>query len=276
VASSYEFLRSFKELRLAHDRFELVIWVLNTIMISIAAYMIFLLLGLPAFARFYWQGFFLFEYLPAFICLLGGALAATIIKRRRKDDIFALLGTDLSEMTKTAYDNREIKSIIMDDLAQDVKVSLARIKPSEILNWRQINMRIVLSILLALIMIFIVQSKISADITPADFQSLSDLRDSTIGMLQKKMPPQGKEINLSGNIFGKPSLAVLSEEKLDLIIYPGIGAGSRTSSTESLDRLFQQSQASEAVAVPSELYIESLPPQNKEIIKRYFEMLAKG
>jgi predicted RNase H-like HicB family nuclease len=25
-----------------------------------------------------------------------------------------------------------------------------------------------------------------------------------------------------------------------------------------------------------ELYIESLPPQNKEIIRRYFEMLAKG
>ena len=132
------------------------------------------------------------------------------------------------------------------------------------------------SILLALIMIFIVQSKISADITPADFQSLSDLRDSTIGMLQKKMSSQGKEINLSGNIYGKPSLAVLSEEKLDLILYPGIGAGSRSSSTESVDRLFQQSQASEAATVPSELYIESLPPQNKEIIKRYFEMLAKG
>lgn len=276
MPSSYEFLISFRELRLTHDRFELVIWVLNTIMISIVAYMIFLLLGLPAFTRFYWQGFFLFEYLPVFICLLWGALAATIIKRRKKDDIFALLGPDLSEMTKTAYDNREIRSIIMDDLAQDVKVSLASIKPSEILNWRQINIRIVLSILLALIMIFIVQSKISADITPADFQSLSDLRDSTIGMLQKKMPSQGKEINLSGNIYGKPSLAVLSEEKLDLILYPGVGAGSRASSTESVDRLFQQSQASEAAAVPSELYIESLPPQNKEIIKRYFEMLAKG
>ncbi|MDD1753057.1 MAG: hypothetical protein LUQ38_08215 [Methanotrichaceae archaeon] len=275
MAGSYEFLISFKELRSAHDRFELIIWALNTITISIGVYTIFLLLGLPAFSRFYWQGFFLFEYLPVFICLLWGALAATIIKRRKKDDVFALLGPVLSEMTRTAYDNREIRSIIMDDLAQDVKVSLANIKPSEILNWRQINMRIVLSVLLALIMIFIVQSKISADITPADFQSLSDLRDSTIGMLQKKMPSQ-KEINLSGNIYGKPSLAVLSEEKLDLILYPGIGTGSRASSTESVDRLFQQSQASEAAAVSSELYIESLPPQNKEIIKRYFEMLAKG
>ena len=140
MAGSYEFLISFKELRLAHHRFELVIWALNTIMISIGAYTIFLLLGLPAFSRFYWQGFFLFEYLPVFICLLWGALAATIIKRRKNDDIFALLGPDLSEMTKTAYDNRKIRSIIMDNLAQDVKVSLANIKPSEILNWRFLSL----------------------------------------------------------------------------------------------------------------------------------------
>jgi hypothetical protein len=34
--------------------------------------------------------------------------------------------------------------------------------------------------------------------------------------------------------------------------------------------------AGEAAAVPSELYIESLPPENKEIIKKYFEILAKS
>jgi len=45
--------------------------------------------------------------------------------------------------------------------------------------------------------------------------------------------------------------------------------------TEPKERAFQQSLAGEAAAVPSELYIESLPPENKEIIKRYFVQLSR-
>ena len=104
----------------------------------------------------------------------------------------------------------------------------------------------------------------------------SEFTDSALDLFQNETPSEPSQPNLSGNIYGKPSLAVLNEEKLELMLYPGIGAGSRARSSESVDRLFQQSPAEDVTAVPSELYIESLPPQNKEIIKRYFEILAEG
>ena len=87
-------------------------------------------------------------------------------------------------------------------------------------------------------------------------------------------PTPNVERNLSGNLFGKPSLAVLNENKLNLVLTPGVGAGSVARNTEPVQRVFQQSQAGDTAAVPSELYIESLPPQNREIIKKYFTMLS--
>ncbi|MCJ7443500.1 MAG: hypothetical protein MUO26_03035 [Methanotrichaceae archaeon] len=273
---NYGFLIYIDRIKSAYDRFELIIWVLNTIIISIFFYAIFLLLGLPAFARFYWQGFLPFEYSPAIISLIIGTLISTIIKRKKTGNIFVLLGPELSEKAKTAYDNREIRSILMESLAHDVEVALAKIDPSKILNWLKLRNRLVLIVLLLLLTVIITQSQISADITPADFQSLSDLRDRASGILQNNKQPQGKEVNLSGNIYGKPSLAILSEEKLELMLYPGLGAGSRARSAEPVNRLFQQAQGVEVSAVPTELYIESLPPQNREIIKRYFELLARG
>jgi hypothetical protein len=103
------------------------------------------------------------------------------------------------------------------------------------------------------------------------------LRDKALGLFQNESSFQNpSKVNLSGNIYGKPSLAVLSETKLELQLYPGMGAGSVAVKSEPENHLFSQGPLSEAKAVPTELYIESLPPENREIIKRYFEALAKG
>ncbi|MDD1742335.1 MAG: hypothetical protein LUQ47_03275 [Methanotrichaceae archaeon] len=225
---------------------------------------------------FYWQGFLALEYLPLIVSLIAGILLSTVIKNKRKENVLNLLGPELSEKTKAAYDNREIKSILMDSLARDVTLALSKIDPSTILNWRQIRIRIISVVLLVLATVIIIQSQISADITPADFQSLSNLRDQALSIFQNDTQTQGKEFNLSGNIYGKPSLAVLSEEKIELMLYPGLGAGSRARSSEPVNRLFQQSEGNEVSIVPTELYIESMPAQNREIIKRYFELLATG
>jgi hypothetical protein len=276
VDGHYEFIVYLNRIKTAYDRFQTAIWVLNAAMISISLYALALLLGLPAFTKFYWQDFLPLAFSPAILSVILGAIGATLIRRRSRSDLFGLLGPQLSEKARTACDNRNAKSLPMQTLAEELKAALSKIKPSEILKWKQINIRAALTAVLAGATVFLAQSQISADITPSDFQSLSDLRDRALDLFQNETPSQPAQVNLSGNIYGKPSLAVLDEEKLELMLYPGIGAGSRSRSTESVDRLFQQSQAEEVTAVPSELYIESLPPQNKEIIKRYFEILAEG
>jgi hypothetical protein len=276
VKGPYEFLIHIRKLQQAYGRFRLAVFVLNALIISIVFYALFLLIGLPAFTAFYWQDSVLLSTLPVSISLMLGLFSAALVRRRKKSEFFDVLGPELSEKARTAYDNREVKSVLMESLAEDLKSRLSKIKPSQILDLRQIKYRIAAAVLLAGATIFIAQSQISADITPADFQAISDIRDRALDMLQNEPSGPASQVNLSGNIYGNPSLAILNEAKLELVLYPGLGAGSMSQRSEPLDRLFSQSSPSEAAAVPSELYIESLPPQNKEIIKRYFENLAQS
>jgi hypothetical protein len=274
VKGSYEFLADLNRLRREFERFDSLIWLLNAAVTSIVIYSAFLLLGLPAFTKFYWQDFLPLAQSPAVLAILLGAVIATFVKRRTRSDLFGRLGPELSEIVKTAYDNRNTSTLPMQSLAREVKSRLGRVKSSQFLNWRRVHVRIGLTALLLGTAIFIAHSKISADISPADFQSISDLKDKALGLFQNQSASQNPKVNLSGNIYGKPSLAVLNETKLQLQLYPGAESGSIPVRSEPQNNLFTQSQAGEVKAVPTELYIESLPAENREIIKRYFVMLS--
>ena len=272
----YDFLTSISRLMAAYRRFEWAVWALNATIFSIALYALAEILGLPALMSFYYQDSLPLAASPALLSIIIGTIGATLLKRRKKADIFPLLGPELSEKAKTAYDNRDVDNLPMQSLAKELKVSLVGIKPLQILDKRRISNRAIVTVILSVIAILLAQSEI---VTPADFQSLVDLKDKAVGAFQTgpAAPPNtNSERNLSGNLFGNPSLAVLNENKLDLVLTPGVGAGSIARNTEPVQRVFQQSQTGEAAAVPSELYIESLPPQNKEIIKKYFTILSQS
>jgi hypothetical protein len=271
----YDFLASLSRLKEAYRRFEWAVWALNAIILSIAVYALAEVLGIPTLMSFYYQDFLPLAASPAIFSIIVGIIGATLLKRRKKTDLFPLLGPEISEKARTAYDNREVDTLPMQSLANELKVSLAGIKPMRIIDKRQMSYRAIAVVLLSVVAILLAQSDV---VTPADFQSLVDLKDKAVGAFQKETPAPStnSERNLSGNLFGNPSLAVLNENKLELVLTPGIGAGSIARNTEPVQRVFQQSQAGEAAAVPSELYIESLPPQNKEIIKKYFTILSQS
>jgi hypothetical protein len=274
VKGPYEFLQPLSKLTKAYQRHERIIWAMNAAIISIALYALTEIFGLPGFMSFYYQDIFLLAMLPAIISIIIGFIAATLIKRGKKADIFPLLGPELSEKARTAYDNRDIDSLPMQDLAREIKSSLNKINPSDILSSRRISSRALVIVIISSAAILLAQSDI---ITQSDFQSLAELRDKALSAFENEMPTQekGQEINLTGNLFGNPSLAVLNEKKMEITLYPGIGAGSLARNTEPVERVFSQSHAGDATAVPSELYIESLPPENKDIIKRYFTILSQ-
>ncbi len=271
----YEFLEHLHSLMEAYRRYEKIVWAMNAAIISIASYSLSVMVGLPAFMDFYYQDVIIIAKLPAIICVLLGLAAATIIKRRRKTDIFPLLGPEISEMARTAYDNQKSDTLPMQKLAADLKAILARIKPSQILDSRRIKFRAAALAVLLSAAILLTQSE---SMTPSDFQSLAGLREKALSALGEEEPEENvaQPRNLSGNLFGNPSLAVLDENKLELVLDPGTGAGSLARNVDPVERVFQKSQAGEAAAVPSELYIESLPPENREIIKKYFTILPES
>jgi hypothetical protein len=150
------------------------------------------------------------------------------------------------------------------------------LKEDDILEKKRLHQRVVATLILFTGAALISHSHLGLDLTPADFQGVVDVKDQFMDLFSPG--PEGLEggsRNLSGGIYGEPSLAVLQEAKLELQLYPGSGPGSRAKETAPMEHLFQTSPLGQGVAVPADVYIESLPAQHKEIIKRYFENLAK-
>ncbi|NYT02016.1 MAG: hypothetical protein GKC10_04580 [Methanosarcinales archaeon] len=272
--NSYEFLEDIKRLAAACKRFERRMWLLNAMVTAMALYVVFLLFGLVKVFRFYGEGTLL-VYAPAAVCLILGMALATLIRRHRSVDIFMLLGPAVSEMARAAYDNRSQQSVVMERLAEEVRGALSRISPGDILDRRRLYLRLGSVVIIAGLAAFIIMGDIGEIFEPPDFQPISDLVRG-VGSDEVDSGVNGRSsINLSGEIYGKPSLAVLEEANLELMLYPGGGTGSLARPAEEMDRLFQTAPPGQGVAVSSELYIESLPPQHREMIKRYFENLAK-
>jgi hypothetical protein len=276
VNGPYEFLVYLDRLMAACRRFERYVWALNAIIISVALYALATLLGLSAFARFHWQDSLLLAASPAILSAALGIAGAIFISRRKKPDLFPLLGPELEEKARTAYDNRLVTSFPMQSLAAELKTVLSKIKPSSVQNQRRINVRLAVLVILSGITILIAQSQIDLGPTPGDWQPIIRPIDKVLQALQHETPSSESDRNLSPNLYGKPSLAVLSENKMELVLDPGVGAGTIARNTQPVERAFQPSSAGEAAAVPAELYIESLPPQNREIIKTYFQILNSG
>ncbi len=287
MEGSYEFLVDLRRLTASYRQIKMVLYLLDAILVGTAVYAALLLIGIPAFFRFYWQDSLLLAEIPAIISLLFGLSLAYILKRRSKSSLFEHLAGSLSAKAKTAYDNRDSDSVIMQNLAENVKRKLSRVGIFDLINGQRISLKDrsvpVLYFKFGMVVLFLAgvaifgQSQAGDDISPASFQSLMELKDEATSLFQEEeQENQFSDSGISGKIYGKPSLAILQEEKLEIEIFPGSGAGFRSEETEPLDRLFQAATPGEGVAVPTELYIESLPPQHREIIKRYFENLASG
>ena len=124
MSGSYEFIVYLTRIKTAYGRFQTAIWVLNAAIISIGLYAFALLLGLPAFTKFYWQDFLPLALSPAILSVILGAIGATLIRRRSRSDLFGLLGPQLSEKARTACDNRDAKSLPMQKLAEELCAAL--------------------------------------------------------------------------------------------------------------------------------------------------------
>ncbi|HOO53167.1 MAG TPA: hypothetical protein PLM24_04090 [Methanothrix sp.] len=284
---SYAFLADLRRLLGVYRRFELSLFLLNAAIIASLIYIAALFFGIPAFFRFYWQDS-IFAAAPAILSSILGMLGAKFLSRWSKSDLFAHLDESLSEKTKAAYDNRGSDSVVMQSLAEDVKRRLSKVGAIDLMNNRRLSLgdrsvpifqaKAGAVLLLFAFAVIFSQSQAGEEITPQPFKALTDLRDRAADLFgEEELPEVGaSSAGISGEIYGKPSLAVLEEVNLELVLYPGSAAGFRSRETESMDRLFQTSEAGEGVAVPTDLYIESLPPQHREIIKRYFENLATG
>ena len=87
----YDFLLSISRLKKAYLRFGWAVWALNAAIIAIAFYALEEILGIPTLMNFYYQDFLPLAASPALLAIIIGIIVATLLKRRKKADVFSLL-----------------------------------------------------------------------------------------------------------------------------------------------------------------------------------------
>jgi len=209
--------------------------------------------------------------LLAVAATLVGAGILMILAQRARGDACAEIGVaypDLNEPLKTAYDNREVENVVMQDLAEDVEEQVDDIEYSSFLNQKLIASRVATIIVLA----FFIISLAVADFSVVE--SVDGTRLPVIGMI-------GGEGAGAGAGFGESIDTIDIEDSMeggydiygDLTMYTGVGSEfSIREAAETEMQEFEESPAFPVEPVASEASEERIV--DSDLVGRYFEELA--
>ncbi|PXF60256.1 MAG: hypothetical protein C4B59_09880 [Candidatus Methanogaster sp.] len=203
------------------------------------------------------------------------SILLVMFTRRRRDGVCASVGAAyprLDEPLKTAYDNRGIENVVVDDLTEMVTAEMDEVAYSSFLNRKRITSRVVLIILLA----FFIVSLAVANFSVAE--SARGVQLPLIGGGGSEGGGGGGDLTKgagtgSKDIYGAPSVASIEGTNLDLTMYTGIGSEfsiRETSETEAHE--FTESPAFPVEAAGSETSQEQI--DDADLVGRYFEELA--
>ncbi len=218
--------------------------------------------------------------LLAIVAMAPIAILLTMFTRRRRDGVCASVGAaypGLDEPLKTAYDNRGIENVVVDDLAGMVTAEMDEIAYSSFLNRKRITSRVVLIILLALFIVSLAVANFSV------VESIDGVKlpvfgegDGDVGIGGSGDTIEGVGTGGSGDIYGEPSVASIEGTNLDLTMYTGIGSEfSIREVSETGAQEFMESSPFPAEATGSRTY-ELSASENSALVGRYFEKLPEA
>ncbi len=219
------------------------------------------------------------------VCAILLAVAAMVpisillamFTRRRRDGVCASVGAaypGLDEPLKTAYDNRGIENVVVDDLTEMVTAEMDEIAYSSFLNRKRITSRVVLIILLALFIVSLAVANFSV------VESIDGVKlpvfgegEGDVGIGGSGDTIEGVGTGGSGDIYGEPSVASIEGTNLDLTMYTGIGSEfSIREVSETAAQEFTESPTFPVEAAGSGTSQERIA--DADLVGRYFEELA--
>ena len=218
------------------------------------------------------------------VCAILLAIAAMVpisillvmFTRRRRDGVCASVGAaypGLDEPLKTAYDNRGIENVVVDDLAEMVTAEMDEIAYSSFLNRKRITSRVVLIILLALFIVSLAVANFSVAESARGVQLPLIGGGGSEGGGGGGDLIDGEGTGSSGDIYGEPSVASIEGTNLDLTMYTGIGSEfSIREVSETAAQEFTESPTFPVEVTGSGTSQEQIT--DAELVGRYFEELA--
>jgi hypothetical protein len=203
------------------------------------------------------------------------SILLVMFTRRRRDGVCASVGAaypGLDEPLKTAYDNRGIENVVVDDLTEMVTAEMDKVAYSSFLNRKRVTSRVVLIILLALFIVSLAVANFSVA------ESARGVQLPLIGGGSGGGGGGGDLLDGGGtgsrsDIYGAPSVASIEGTNLDLTMYTGIGSEfSIREASETEAQEFTESPTFPVEAAGSGTSQERIA--DADLVGRYFEELA--
>ncbi len=213
--------------------------------------------------------------LLAIAAMVPISILLAMFTRRRRDGVCASVGAaypGLDEPLRTAYDNRGIENVVVDDLAEMVTVGMDEVAYSSFLNRKRITSRVVLIILLAFFIVSLAVANFSVAESARGVQ-LNIFGEGEGGTGGGGDLIDGAGTGSSSDIYGAPSIASIEGTNLDLTMYTGIGSEfSIREASETAAQEFTESPTFPVEAAGSGTSQERI--NDADLVGRYFEELA--
>ncbi|KAB3544643.1 MAG: hypothetical protein C5617_006980 [ANME-2 cluster archaeon] len=271
--------------------------LLNLTLIFLLLYTLLLYVSAPViFARYSSYDFTLLEY-PVRMKLLCTAAAALVpalvitallyIRRKPASVIKSISDAYpmLKERLPTAYDNADSSGIVVDDLADGVSIDAGSVRRSAIISKKGLFLRMVASLALVSLLMFVSSPDAPRFITPEELESMitpptdAEREEAADEAHQQQLMSELGSESGSGSgdaeIYGKPSVAVIEGTNIELVMFSDAGVGHSSRRTESEPISFISGTVYAATPVSSETYIDRLPEENRDLIKQYFMEMAE-
>jgi len=214
--------------------------------------------------------------LLAIVAMVPISILLVMFTQRRRDGVCASVGAaypGLDEPLRTAYDNRGIENVVVDDLAEMVTAEMDEIAYSSFLNRKRITSRVVLIILLALFIVSLAVANFSVAESARGVQLPLIGGGGSEGGGGGGDLIDGEGTGSSGDIYGEPSVASIEGTNLDLTMYTGIGSEfSIREASETAAQEFTESPTFPVEVTGSGTSQEQIT--DAELVGRYFEELA--
>ncbi|MDP2215837.1 MAG: hypothetical protein Q8J68_00875 [Methanolobus sp.] len=213
------------------------------------------------------------------------SLLLTLIVHRKDDKTGAILLIEkkypsLRERLRTAYDNKDVDNIIVNDLDQKVLLSIAQLGSIVLLSKKILTLALMGVVVSSTIVTVVTFYDIRiGDITTNDWKDLIDnlpfVPDSSNGDDFFEIDEDSEESTGTENLTGPSAVIVVEGKEVDLSLPPGSGVGFSPGNDTEQDTDFVPSSSYEIDAISSETYYESFPAGYETVIKSYFEKMAE-
>jgi len=178
----------------------------------------------------------------------------------------------LREKLRTAADNLNLDTPILQELEYEVTSEMKNVGLSMFINPRTLSYKIFAVMLLSFMIIFVTTSNLKLiEFAKYKVPDIFDTRN-----LKGVSNLAAVKLNTSGDIFGKDDLAKLGDKELNIRIKPVDFKVNVKEEGEFKQQKFETIFPKDMTVKETVAYEENIPQEQQELVKNYFKKLAEG